>query len=78
MRYFLNETPEVVFALWTGIAALAFGALMFIGIIVMHWVVSRRERNHMRSLQRWREILGRAIGGDTISRRHGCHGSPPN
>lgn len=65
MRYFLNETPEVVFALWTGIAALAFGALMFIGIIVMHWVVARRERTHMQSLQRWREILGRAIGGDT-------------
>lgn len=65
MQYFLGESPEVSFAFWTGVSALALALMMFISIIVMNWVVTQREHRHLQALKRWQALLHRAVHGDT-------------
>lgn len=64
MHYFFDEKPDVVSVLWIGASATVLALLMFLCIIVMHWIVTRREQEHAQKLSRWRELLDQVSRGD--------------
>jgi hypothetical protein len=67
MRYFLDDTPEVVFAFWVGVGAFVLALLMLLTIIVMRWISVRREQRHLHILQYWRRLLVKVAKGEKVS-----------
>lgn len=50
-------------AFWVGAGAIALALLMFLCIITMHWIVTRREQRHTQTLSHWRELLDQVSRG---------------
>lgn len=67
MRFFLDNTPNVVFAFWIGVCAITLALVMLLIILAMRSFTKHRERRHLRGLQQWRNLFERASTGESIA-----------
>lgn len=63
MYYFLDEDPKVTLAFWIGASTIGLALAMFLAIIVMHWIMTKREQRHIQKLTSWRKLLNQASKG---------------
>jgi hypothetical protein len=68
MDWILGATPEVVFAFWLAVGVIILTLVMLLTILIMRWVVARRERRHARVAGHWRKALAQVppVEGKTL------------